>query len=181
MEFSIRPVAPGDAAPIAEIYRPYVEGTAVSFEEAPPTPEEMAERIEKTLATHPWFVAIVDGSVVGYAYAGFHRPRPAYRWSAEVTVYLNKDFQGRGIGRALYEALFLELSERGFVRAFAGIALPNPGSVALHESMGFAPIGIFPGIGYKLGRWHDVAWYWRALRDTEEPPTDPFLDSNRSS
>lgn len=174
MDFSIRPAELGDAAAIAAIYRPYVETTAVSFEEIPPSAEEMAERIAKTIATHPWLVAVVDGEVRGYAYAGFHRARPAYRWSAEVTVYLHEDFQGRGIGRALYEALFLELSERGFVRAFAGIALPNPGSVALHESMGFAPIGIFPGIGYKMGRWHDVAWYWRALRDTEEAPIEPF-------
>ncbi len=177
MEIEIRGATAHDAVRIASIYAPYVEHTAISFEETPPTADEMAERIIKSSATHPWLVAVLDGVVRGYAYAGFHRPRPAYRWSAEVTVYVEEGFQGLGIGKALYRELFLELSQRGFVTLFAGIALPNPGSERLHEALGFERIGVFPGIGYKLGKWHDVAWYFYHLCDPTEPPTDPFSDS----
>lgn len=174
MEIEIRGATTDDAATIAAIYAPFVLDTAISFEETPPTADQMAERIIKTTATHPWLVAALDGVVRGYAYAGFHRPRPAYRWSAEVTVYIEEGFHGLGLGKKLYQELFLELSRRGFVRLFAGIALPNPGSERLHEALGFERIGVFPGIGYKLGKWHDVAWYFHHLGDPTEPPKDPF-------
>lgn len=154
---------------LAAIYAPYVEQTAVSFEETPPTPEDFERRIEKSRSRWQWLVAEIDGAVIGYAYATQHRERPAYRWSVEVSAYVDATFQRRGVGRALYDALFRDLAARGFCNAFAGITLPNDASVTLHTRMGFAPVGVFRSIGWKFGRWHDVAWFQRRLRDL--PPS----------
>jgi phosphinothricin acetyltransferase len=154
-----------DARVLSAIYAPYVEHTTVSFEETPPTPEEMARRIEKARTQWQWLVAEVDGVVVGYAYGTQHRERPAYRWSVEVSAYVDAKYHRRGVGRTLYDALFVDLAERGFCNAFAGITLPNEASVALHTRMGFTSIGVFRSIGWKFGRWHDVAWFQRRLRD----------------
>jgi phosphinothricin acetyltransferase len=101
--------------------------------------------------------------VAGFAYGGPHRTRAAYRWSVDVTVYVAEQARGHGVGRALYGALLPALAERGFHAAFAGIALPNPGSVALHEAVGFTPLGVYREVGFKLGRWHDVGWWQRLL------------------
>ncbi len=158
-QFEIRDADPErDAAACGAIYAPYVEATPISFEERPPAVAEMAERIEGVVATHPWLVA-VDGGAVGYAYGCSFRDRPAYRWTVEVTVYVAVDRHGEGIGTALYEALFGRLRRQRFQVAFAGITLPNPGSVALHERLGFAEAGISPRIGWKQGSWHDVSWW----------------------
>ena len=159
----IRPTAVADAAAMHAIYAPIVETTAISFEEVPPTIGEMAERIETTLRSYPYLVAEIGGSVVGFAYGGAHRTRAAYRWSVDVTIYVAEPVRGRGVGRALYGALLPALAECGFHAAFAGIALPNPGSVALHEAMGFTLLGIYREVGFKLGRWHDVGWWQRLL------------------
>ena len=149
----------GDAAACAAIYAPYVESTPISFEEAPPDQAEMAARIERYSATHPWLVAVDAGEVVGYAYGCRYQERPAYRWAAEVSVYVAEERRGQGFGRGLYEALFERLRRQRFQVAFAGITLPNLSSVALHERLGFLPIGTSPRIGWKLGRWHDVGWW----------------------
>ena len=167
---SIRPGAQSDAAELLAIYRPYVETTAVSFETAVPTVEEFAARIAKALARWQWLVAERDGRCVGYAYGSMHRDRPAYRWSVEVSAYVHPDWHRQGIGRALYVQLFEELAQKGYCNAYAGVALPNEGSVALHRGVGFEPIGVFRSVGRKFGRWHDVAWFQRALR--AEPPSD---------
>ena len=164
-EIAIRPAVSQDAVALLAIYAPYVEQTTVSFEEVAPTPEEFARRIEKSRSQWQWLVAEIDGSVVGYAYGTQHRERPAYRWSVEVSAYVGAAYHRRGVGRALYDTLFIELADRGFCNAFAGITLPNPASVALHTRMGFTPIGVFRSIGWKFGRWHDVAWFQRQLRD----------------
>lgn len=166
----IRLARAADAAAIAAVYRPYVTGTVISFETEPPDAGEMARRMA-ALPLLPWLVAERDASVVGYAYASAHRTRAAYRWGADVSVYLDERERGRGTGRALYAQLFDLLRDLGYVAAYAGITLPNPASVGLHESIGFRPVGVYRNVGYKSGRWHDVGWWQLALVDP--PPTDP--------
>jgi phosphinothricin acetyltransferase len=165
---SIRQAVVADASRAAEIYAPYVNDTAISFEESPPTGHDFAGRIERCLSRWQWLVAEAGGAVVGYAYGSEHRARAAYRWSVEVSVYVDREFHRRGIGRALYERLLADLTERGFCHAYAGTTLPNDSSVELHTAMGFTPIGTFRDVGWKFGRWHDVAWFQKTLRDT--PP-----------
>jgi L-amino acid N-acyltransferase YncA len=168
---NVRPAVPGDASAIAAIYAPFVEETAISFEETPPATAEMLRRIEHAQSRWQWLVAEVDGSVAGYAYGTQHRERPAYRWSVEVSAYVARGHHRRGMGRALYEALLGDLAGKGFCTAFAGITVPNDASVGLHTALGFTPIGVFRSIGWKFGRWHDVAWFQRTLREGA-PPAD---------
>jgi len=163
-----------DATPVAAIYRPAVESSIVSFEEVAPAPDEMAGRIRATLARTPWLVAEEADEVVGYAYAGQHRERAGYRWSVDVSAYVHPDRHRRGIGRQLYGVLLPTLRRQGFVNAYAGIALPNPASVALHTSIGMRRIGIYQRVGYKFGAWHDVAWFGMRLSDPAEPPAEPI-------
>jgi phosphinothricin acetyltransferase len=165
--------ATADAAACAAIYAPYVTGTVVTFETEPPSADEMAARIETASSSYAWFVLEQQGRVVGYAYGGRFHARPAYRWAAEVSVYLEPGRRRTGGGRALYEALLARLRERGFRIAIAGMTLPNEASVGLHEALGFQSVGTYRRIGYKLGAWHDVAWMQRRLLDDgdgEEPP-----------
>jgi L-amino acid N-acyltransferase YncA len=173
MSIAIRVACPDDAAMIAAIYAPYVTETAISFETVSPDETEMANRQAKTLASFPWLVAVCDGEVVGYAYAGQHRERAAYQWSADVSVYVHKDVQRRGIGRALYTPLFAILRALGYHNVYAGIALPNPASVALHETMGMTPVGVYRHVGYKAGKWHDVGWWEGSLRQPSADPAPP--------
>ena len=159
----IRPAEAADGAGCAAIYAPFVTGTAVSFEAEPPGPAQMAERITRCRLTHPWYLAEDADTLLGYAYAAAHRERPAYRWAAEVSVYVAPPARHREVARALYARLLTDLSECGYRLALAGITLPNPASVALHEAMGFEPVGVYRGVGYKLGAWHDVGWWQRSL------------------
>jgi L-amino acid N-acyltransferase YncA len=162
--WSIRTARPDDAAVPLPIYSPFVEASAISFETDVPTIEEFAARIEKALGAWQWLVAERDGHCVGYAYGSLHRERPAYRWSVEVSVYLHAGFLQQGIGSALYASLLPDLAAKGFCNAYAGITLPNAGSVALHSRAGFEPIGVFEAVGRKFGQWHDVAWFHKRLR-----------------
>lgn len=164
----IRPALPADAAAMLAIYAPVVRDTAISFEETPPTREEFEARVRKVSDRWAWLVAERGGRVIGYAYGSQHRERAAYRFSTETTAYIAADARGQGVGRRLYEALFPVLASRGYCQAFAGVALPNPGSVALHRAVGFEPIGVFPKVGWKFGRWHDVAWFSRGLRESPD-------------
>ena len=166
-----------DAEAVQRIYAPFVRDTAVSFELAPPGVEEVRARIAKILPRHPWLVLEEGGEVLGYVYASPHRERPAYAWSVDTTVYVDEKHRRRGVGRALYASLFAVLELQGFHNAFAGIALPNPGSVGLHEALGFQPIGVYRQVGYKLGRWHDVGWWQRPLRAGDGEPEAPKLVS----
>jgi len=159
----IRCATTADAESIQRIYAPFVLETAISFEDVPPSVDEIAGRIASTLKTHPWLVAVVEGKVCVYVYASAHRERAAYRYSADTTVYIAPEAQRRGVGHALYVKLLPQLKQRNIHMAFAGIALPNPGSVALHESMGFTPVGTYREVGFKFGRWHDVGWWQRVL------------------
>jgi phosphinothricin acetyltransferase len=165
----VRPATPEDAGAIHDIYRPIVEETAISFELESPSVEEMRGRISRLTASHPWLVLEIDGEVRGYAYASPFRDRPAYRWSVETTIYLSEENRGRGMGKVLYISLLDRVTDAGFANAYAGVALPNPGSEALHLSVGFRPIGVFPRAGFKLGEWHDVGWWHRPLADIASP------------
>lgn len=165
----IRVATPFDAAQIQSIYAPMVEGTAISFELEPPTVVEMAKRIESTLITYPYLVAEREGQVLAYAYASQHRAREAYQWAVDVTVYVAPHAHRNGIGRALYERLLPILENQGFHAAYAGIALPNAGSVGLHEALGFEHIGTYREVGFKHGKWHDVGWWCRALNGATPP------------
>ncbi|MGD9736669.1 MAG: N-acetyltransferase family protein [Solirubrobacterales bacterium] len=163
-----------DAAACAAIYAPSVEDSVISFELRAPDPEEIAARMRRYQRTHPWLVAERGGEVVGYAYACEFNPRPAYRWSASVSVYVVADEHRRGVGRALYRELFARLRLQGFRMACAGITLPNPASEALHTRLGFAPVGVFREIGWKDGGWHDIGWYQLELAPTPDgQPPEP--------
>jgi L-amino acid N-acyltransferase YncA len=164
-----------DAAACAAIYAPHVEESATSFEEDPPDAVEFAERIARTIATHPWLVAEREGEVIAYAYACPHRSRAAYRWAADVSVYVDADQRGQGCGRALYVELLERLRSQRFQVACAGITLPNDASVALHESLGFVAIGVYRRIGWKAGAWRDVGWWQLELESAGKgPPAEPL-------
>jgi len=164
MTIMVRAATPADAAAVAAIYAPVVATTAISFEEEPPSPDEISHRMVARPRL-PWLVADDGGRVAGYAYASAHRARPAYRWSADCSVYLDPGYRGRGVGRQLYERLIPAVQGLGYRSLFAGIALPNPASVGLHEALGFQPVGVFRGVGYKHGAWRDVGWWQRFLND----------------
>ena len=165
-----------DAAAIAEIYRAAVVERATSFEIDPPDAEAMAARIESCLVRFPWLVADDNGSIAGYAYASPHRTRSAYQWSVEVSAYVDDRAQRRAVGRSLYEALFRVLALQGFRNAYAGITLPNEASEGFHRALGFTSVGVFRGVGFKLGRWHDVLWLERALAPRGDMAPVPTID-----
>jgi phosphinothricin acetyltransferase len=171
----IRAATPGDAAAIAAVYAPYVRDTAISFETAPPDAAEMGARIGAGGGLYPWLVGEEEGAVVGYAYACAFRPRAAYRFAVETTVYLAQQAAGRGLGSALYRPLLEGLERQGFTRAIAAITLPNDASLRLHEKHGFAAAGTYRRVGWKLGRWLDVALWQRPLAPEETPPREPRM------
>lgn len=172
----IRFATPADAADLATIYAPAVRDRATSFELEPPDAMEMARRVAHTMRRTPWLVCEEAGRVIGYAYAGTFRERPAYQWSVEVSAYVHEDYHRCGVGRGLYTALFMLLVRQGFHTVYAGVTLPNQASVALHEAMGFTLLGTFHRAGYKHGHWHDVAWFeqFLAAHDGEPEPPVPI-------
>ena len=172
-EPKIRIATASDAETVAAIYAPIVRDTTISFEVDAPTPDEMAHRIIATLPIYPWLVAERDGQVIGYAYASRHRDRAAYRWSVDVSAYVDERARRRGVGRALYEKLIAILKRQGFHAAFAGIALPNAPSVGLHEAVGFQRVGIYKDVGFKHGQWRDVGWWRLALSEDTGAPAEP--------
>jgi phosphinothricin acetyltransferase len=171
---SIRLAEDRDARAVAEIYRPYVERSAISFELEAPAEEETKRRMAVVLTLAPWILFEEQGGVLGYAYASKHRDRAAYQWSVDVSVYVAEGHHRRGIGRALYGSLFALLRLQGFYTAHAGITLPNAASVALHEALGFGPVGVYRAVGHKFQAWHDVGWWQLALRDRVGTPSPPL-------
>jgi phosphinothricin acetyltransferase len=159
---------------VQAIYAPFVSDSAISFETVVPDVAEIRCRIGDKRERFPWLVFEVDGTVAGYAYASAHRTRQAYQWSVDVSVYVDPRFQRRGVGRSLYLALFDLLRRQGFVNAYAGVTLPNPGSEGLHRSLGFEPVGVYRQVGFKFDRWHDVVWLHLRLRDDASAPA-PLL------
>ena len=169
----IRLATERDAGQIAAIYAPMVSNTIISFEWDPPSADQMRGRIENTLERFPWLVRERHGSVSGYAYASAHRSRGAYQWSVDVSAYIHESERRMGVGRALYTSLFSVLALQGFYNAYAGIALPNPASVGMHEAVGFRPVGVYREVGYKFDTWHNVGWWQRALREKTPYPDSP--------
>jgi phosphinothricin acetyltransferase len=173
MTAKIRFAEPRDAEAILRIYTPYCESTAVSFETHSPSVEEMTARIARIAPKYPWLVCDIDGHIAGYVYACQHRERAAYRWSVDVTVYVDSGRHRQGIGRALYTTLISLLRQQGYLKAYAGITLPNPASVGVHEAMGFVPVAVYRGVGYKLGQWRDVGWWQLDLLTEPDNPPEP--------
>ena len=170
----IRLATAADASAIHAIYAPIVRDTVISFELAPPDVSEIAARVEKTLESFPWLVDERDGMLAGYAYASRHRERTAYQWSVDVSCYVHEGARNQGVGKGLYRALLAILRRQGFQGAFAGIALPNAGSVALHESVGFVFVGRYRDVGFKLGSWHDTGWWQCRLGEPAANPAPPL-------
>jgi phosphinothricin acetyltransferase len=172
----VRRATVADAAACAEIYAPFVRDTVVSFEAVPPTADEMAGRIASAQQRHDWLVLVdaggpgQDDEVVGYAYGGTWRARPAYRFTCELGIYLAPPARGKGGGRMLYEALLERLADLGYRTAVAGMTWPNPASEALHLAVGFAPAGVMRRVGWKHGAWHDVAFFQRPLPGPDPAP-----------
>lgn len=165
MNLAIRPVVLSDASALAEIYNVYVRDTVITFEETPVSSDDMADRIQKRANDGlPWLVVEQDKTILGYAYAAPWRERSAYRFSVEVSVYLDANQKQKGLGSALYQALFDTLEKTEVHAALAGIALPNDASIGLHEKFGMKQVAHLPEVGFKFDRWVDVAYWQKVLR-----------------
>lgn len=168
-----------DAEAILNIYAPYIRNTAITFDEHVPDVTVLREQITERLKSFPWLVAVDDatggGTVVGYAFASAHRSRDSYRWSVDTSIYIDESRRRRGIGRQLYRHLLPIIGQQGYRMVHAGITLPNQASVNLHESLGFQLAGTFPHVGYKLGKWHDVGWWFLDLTPAtgDAPMSEP--------
>jgi L-amino acid N-acyltransferase YncA len=171
---NLRLARPADAEAVHAIYAPIVRATPISFELEVPDVDEMRARIAKTLPLFPWLVWEAGGVLAGYAYASRHRDRRAYQWSVDVTCYVRQASRGRGVGTALYRKLIAILRRQGFFNAYAGITLPNPASVALHEGVGFRPVGVYRNVGYKAGAWRDVGWWACEIAPPMPDPPEPL-------
>lgn len=162
----IRHAKLSDAESIVSIYNYYVLNSIITFEEEIVSSEEMRSRIENIIKSHTWLVFEENDMILGYAYSYIWKPRTAYRYTNEISVYISNDFRGKGIGTALYKNLIGILKEKGIHNIIAGIALPNNASVAIHESFGFKKVGVFKESGKKFGAWVDVG-YWELLLPLE--------------
>jgi len=169
MDRAVRLATREDASRIREIYAPFVESTPIAFETEPPSVADVRDRITES-GRYPWLVCETGGTVVGYAAADRLRPTPPYRWTVELSVYVAEGHRRSGVGTALYTALLAVLETQGYCNAYAVTTLPNPASRRLHERLGFERVGRFPAVGYTLGEWHDVQWWYRAVG---EHPADP--------
>jgi L-amino acid N-acyltransferase YncA len=174
MKTMIRFATRADAAAVAEIYGPFCEDSPITFETVRPTIEEIENRIRRILERFPWLVCENEDEVIGYAYAGPHRDRAAYRWCVDVAIYLSGNRRRQGFGTALYRVLFQLLRIQGYFQAYAGITLPNPASIRLHQHLGFEPVGVYKRVGFKAQAWHDVSWWALPLQPADRPPTEPL-------
>jgi len=173
VEGLIRVAEERDARAIAGIYAPAITDAVISFELTPPDAQEMLRRIVAIQRQYPWLVYEESKTVLGYVYASVHNERLAYRWSVDVTAYIRHDAHRRGIGSALYTALFEILVLQGYRTACAGITLPNTASVQMHAAMGFTEVGVYHDVGYKFGKWNEVGWYERSLAPHVPEPPEP--------
>ena len=169
----IRQAVPEDAEAVLNIYAKYVSDTTVSFEVEVPAAEEFRKRMEQIQEQFPWLVCEIDGVVAGYAYASKHAQRAAYRWSADLSVYVNEKYHRRHIAAALYEALYEILKAQGYYTVYAGVSTPNPKSEAFHLAQGFSVVGVYPNVGYKLGKWCTLTWYGLSLQMYGDEPQEP--------
>jgi phosphinothricin acetyltransferase len=171
----IRLATLADAEAVLEIYKPFITDTVVTFEEIVPSVSEFRERMASILKESPYLVCLVNGRIIGYAYASAYRSRASYRWNREVTVYIHPDGQKKNIGTALYYALIEILKRQNFANLLAVVTLPNEGSARLHERVGFTSCAVFRQVGYKMNQWHDVGWWELALILPTEEPNEPTL------
>jgi phosphinothricin acetyltransferase len=164
----IRAATEADAAAVAHVYNHYVRETTITFEEEDVPVPEIARRIREVgSASLPWLIAERDAEVVGYAYAARWHARSAYRFSVEITAYIDARHQRSGVGSGLYDRLFPLLQARGIRAVMACIALPNEPSVVLHEKFGLVKVGHFKEVGFKFDRWIDVGYWQRTLSTVE--------------
>lgn len=163
-----------DAGGILSIYAPYITGTSFTFEAEVPSIRSFAERITTYLINWPWLVCEIDGRVAGYAYGSKYRERVGYQWCVECSVYIHDDFQGKGIAKKLYIALFEILKLQGYRNVYAVVNLPNDRSVKLHESCGFKWFANYENVGYKLGKWKTVGWWQLIINEYNEEPLPPL-------
>lgn len=180
MPIIIRRASLSDSAQLSEIYSYYVNNTAITFEDEAPAAEEFKGRMASVMSFYPYFVAEMNGVIIGYCYAGKFKDRSAYDWSVETTVYVKKGFGGKGAGRALYAALGEALKSQGIVNMYACIAVPEKedeyldfGSVNFHKKLGFEFIGKFKNCGSKFGRWYDMVWLGKVIADHVKNPAHP--------
>lgn len=172
-DYTIRLIQEPDLDEVLNIYKYYVDNTVISFEYEAPTKEEYLQRIKTNSSNYAWLVCVKGTEIVGFAYGSTHRYRTAYQWSPESTIYIKHQFHSKGIGKILYKTLFEILKLQGYFHVFAGIAIPNNKSVALHQSLGFEEIGTFKNVGYKLGNWHSTQWFQLNLSVEYNHPSTP--------
>jgi phosphinothricin acetyltransferase len=170
MDGKIRFVTQDDASQILSIYAPFITNTAISFETEVPSAEDFRKRIEAIQTFYPYLVYETDGRIAGYAYASRHHERAAYRYCVNLSIYILPEYQRKGIGKTLYSCLFEILKEQGFYTAVAGITLPNEKSVGIHKAMGFEEVGVYRNVGYKFGKWRDVIYMQKPLREYDSFP-----------
>lgn len=175
---NIRMAHPNDCRQMLDIYGPVIKHTVTSFEYEVPSISQFRERVLGTMKTFPWLVSTWDDVITGYAYAGPHRSREAYRWSAELSVYVHPEYYRRGIAKALYHALMSILRLQGYYTALAGISLPNDTSVRFHEALGFTPVGVYHNVGYKFGKWHTTGWWECSLQPYQQKVVGPLALMN---
>lgn len=168
-----RCVAEQDAADVLVIYAPYITNTAITFEYEVPSVDEFRSRIRTISADYPYFVCEVEGQIVGYAYAHRHMERAAYRWNAELSIYISQEFTHKGLGKVMYTTLIRLLQLQGVRHAYGCLTIPNEKSRQLHEALGFALLGVFPKAGYKMGEWRSIAWYGKEIMPLAASP-EPF-------
>ena len=171
----IRLAVPEDAEAILNIYAGYIRNTVITFEVEVPTVEAFQKRMEQIQEQFPWLVCEIDGVIAGYAYASKHAQRAAYRWSADLSVYIDEKYHRRHIAAALYAALYAMLKAQGYYTVYAGVSTPNPKSEAFHLAQGFTVVGVYPNVGYKHGKWCTLTWYGLPLREYGEVPREPKL------
>lgn len=159
-----------DASKILEIYKYYIENTTITFEYDVPTFVEFKERIKNTLLEYPYIVCEYKNEILGYAYAHKVWMRAAYQWDAELSVYIDKDYTGNGLGKKLYKILIEILKLQNVVNVYGCVTYPNEKSDKLHESFGFKKVGIFENSGYKFGKWIGVTWFHKAILEYEKKP-----------
>lgn len=174
-DIKIRLATVEDSAEILSIYADYITDTAITFETEVPSVTEFEKRIEKVLENYPWLVCEIDGKVAGYAYASKHGERAAYRWSADLSIYISAEYYRRHMATALYKALIALLQKQGYVNAFAGVTVPNLNSEAFHTRFGFQIAGVFKNVGYKLGEWRDVKWFAMNIAEYPKEPQLPVV------
>ena len=169
----ITDIKEADIYQVLEIYRPYITDTRITFEYEAPDLETFTERVRHYTEQFPWLVAKDGKKVRGYSYASVYRGRLAYQWDCELSVYVDRDCRGQGIGKRLYTKLLEILTRQGYYNAYGVIALPNENSVRLHENLGFKLEGVQKNSGFKAGKWVDVAFYTKALRTFDTPLKAP--------